>query len=162
MGLQPIFHAVAHSSTPPPHAQSPLGNLPTSPEPHGPLVCGWAKQETEASFPAIGAMRPAHPTPTLHTQTCHSQTLLTALGPGGPRPGGAGPAGKASWGFYTGRKSKPRWGRKLREGGNDCNVSTQRQTRGRLAPPHPCHPVLTFVLRQNSQSGSKHPPQPGK
>lgn len=159
----PRLHAWVYSPhsvlwlTAAPHPHMPKALSAASPQAqshiHRLLVYSSAKQATEACPLATGPMGPANPPPTLYLQPCHSQTLQTLLALGGPRPGLAEPAGKAGWGFYTGRKNKPRWGRKLREGGNDCNVSTQRQTRRRLAPPHPCHPVLTFALRQNSLSG---------
>lgn len=64
---------------------------------------------------------------------------MTTLGLGGPGQGVQSQRAKPSWGFYTGRKSKPRWGRRLKEGGNDCNVSTQRQSDGEASrsPPLP-------------------------
>ena len=65
---------------------------------------------------------------------------MTTLGLGGPGQGVQSQRAKPSWGFYTGRKSKPRWGRRLKEGGNDCNVSTQRQSDGEASPSPPLPP----------------------
>lgn len=133
---------------------NPTGPKPPRRPPHSPKPHRSTAQPRRKRRPGPWPQAPGGPAILRPLSTPRPATAQTADRPGPGGPGrGAGPQA-AGWGFYTGRKSKPRWGRKRRASGNDCNVSTQRQTGGRPLPAlPPCSEVLTFVLRQSSHSG---------
>lgn len=75
---------------------------------------------------------------------------MTTLDLGGPGQG-CRASEQTRLGFLHRKEEQAEVGEEAEGGGNDCNVSTQRCSRwGVASPSHPCHPVLTFVLRQNS------------
>lgn len=125
---------VAHSCAPTPTCPQPPRQLPHKPryQAAGLRLCQAGNQ---GPFPGHRCHGPLDLPPTVYAQCCPRQTRPTSPSPGKARPGGTGPASQAGWGFYTGRKSKPRWGWRPSEGGNTAiSAPRDRQEGGRPLP----------------------------